>query len=786
MTGTAHRLEGTLKVLPTLRSDILEIVAAEYGALCAEYGAENVLVVKRHPAGLERVREALAGEGAVGSLTTDGNATDTPTPDGDATPSDENATAAAPHSPRLESLPEHASKVLEEYDPTLDRLEYEERIELISLVIDGASRDIPPYLERAADHESFARDVGQLLLEATRQRLSLADGAEPPSSETALQSGELHDCLEFLYAMNDRFHEELAARGYVERADVVPQAVDLLEADEDGVRTRVTASFDAVLALEFEEFRRLDRQYLAALSEDATLVCLGEPHASTERTRVEPGSLSDIADGLAIESVDEAPFDADPDRPTDALPPHRRITEFLATGRTADSDATDAEPGTARRIRTRTRREQVEAVATEIQSLLDRRDDLRYDDVAVAVPRIERVPETRTRLREASVPTATLGVPSLAEDPAVNELYAFVTLQSARESGTLSDIRRGPDSARARDARANDPKAVASDRLEARVDDFSIELLEACDGPSVARSIERWLTRTDLKGRIARDEEWVDAREQFAGVRRVREIARFVETTDLVGPDWAGVRRMLERTIRYDAPHVHTVDAQAPTGGVTVCAIDDLAYDPHAVVFVLDLIERNYPGDPSLTNLFPTAWLREMTHYPAVTDPDPAALERTFEPITDGESVADPFETYHAQRARRRLAVGTRAATERLYCCSYERDSGGLRRTHEQSRYLQFLEQAPNCSLEDVDVTGRNAEIYGESNALEAVLEQPHGELDRILREASTGGGADLAETEALFEEIAVLLEEGEVDEELAEAVVSQFEFAAGEVSRRE
>ncbi|KDE58834.1 hypothetical protein EL22_01905 [Halostagnicola sp. A56] len=774
MTGTAHRLEGTLKVLPTLRSDILEIVAAEYGALCAEYGAENVLVVKRHPAGLERVREALSGESATGS----------PAPDRNSTASDENATTAGPHSPRLESLPEHASKVLEEYDPTLDRLEYEERIELISLVIDGASRDIPPYLERAADHESFARDVGQLLLEATRQRLSLAeDGTDAPSSETALQPGELHDCLEFLYAMNDRFHEELADRGYVERADVVPRAVDLLEADEDGVRTRVTASFDAVLALEFEEFRRLDRQYLAALSEDATLVCLGEPHASTERTRVEPGSLADIADGLAIESVEEAPFDADLDRPTDASPPHRRITEFLATGRTADSAATDTKPDTARRIRTRTRREQIDAVATEIQSLLDRRDDVRYDDVAVAVPRVERVPETRTRLREASVPTATLGVPSLAEDPAVNELYAFVTLQSARESGALADARRGPDAARARDTRANDSKVVAYDRLAARVDDFSTELLEACDGPSVARSIERWLTRTDLKGRIAR-EEWVDAREQFAGVRRVREIARFVETTDLVGPDWAGVRRMLERTIRYDAPHVHTVDARTPTGGVTVCAIDDLAYDPHAVVFVLDLIERNYPGDPSLTNLFPTAWLRTMAHYPAVTDPAPAVLERTFEPITDGESVSDPFETYHAQRARRRLAVGTRAATERLYCCSYERGSGGLRRTHEQSRYLQFLEQASTCSFEDVDVTSREAKIYGESNALEALLEQPRGELDRILREASTGGDADLAETEALFEEIAVLLEDGDIDEELAEAVVSQFEFAAGEVSR--
>ncbi|AHG00318.1 hypothetical protein HALLA_17440 [Halostagnicola larsenii XH-48] len=780
MTGTAPRLEGTLKVLPTLCSDILEFVAAEYGALCAEYGAKNVLVLKRHPAGLERVRAALSGESA--------NATVSLAPD-------ESTSTAGPRSPRLESLPEHASKVLEEYDPTLDRLEYEERIELISLVIDGASRDVPPYLERAADHESFGRDVGQLLLEATRQRLSLADDAEATSSGTAIRPDALHDCLEFLYAMNDRFHEVLASRGYVERADVVPQAVDLLEEDSDGVRSRVTSSFDAVLALEFEEFRRLDRQYLAALSGDATLVCLGEPHASTERTRVEPGSLEEIADGLAVESVVEQGADVDPDRDSlsdtrgtsDSHPPHRQITEFLATGRMTESAATDAQPGTARRIRARTRREQVDTVVTEIQSLRDRRDDIRYDDIAVAVPRVERVPETRTRLRDASIPTATIGVPSLAEDPAVNELYAFVTLQCARDVETLSDDLLAPESTRSRTgARADDPQTVAYNRLAVRVEDFSTTLLEECDGPSVAQSVERWLTRTDLKGRISRDEEWVDAREQFAGVRRVLEIARFVEETDLVGPDWEGLRRMLERTIRYDAPHVHTVDAQAPTGGVTVCSIDELAYDPHAVVFVLDLIEANYPGDPSLTQLFPTAWLRDMPNYPAVTDPSPAALERTFEPISDGESVSDPFETYHAQRARRRLAIGTRAATERLYCCSYERGSGGLRRTHEESRYLKLLEQAPDCSLEDVDLTGRKAEIYGESSALEALLEQPRGELDRILREASTGGDADLAETEALFEEIAVLLEEGDIDEELANAVVSQFEFAAGEVSRRE
>ncbi|ELZ19569.1 hypothetical protein C477_07863 [Haloterrigena salina JCM 13891] len=746
MAPTPASLQGTCKLRaePAPSDELFDWIAGEYAALAAEYGPRNVLVLKRHPAGLERLTDALAAVGA-----TDGT----------------------PQSPRVESLPEHASKVLEALDPTLDRLEYEERIELISLVIDGASREVPSYLERAADHESFARDVGQLLLEATRQRLRLAD----------VEREDPHDCLAFLYAMNDRFHAELEDRGYVERADVIPRTVDALEANTDDLRTRIGKSIDAVLAVEFEEYRRLDRRYLAALTADADLVCLGERHASVERTRVESGSIEDrVGDGLEIEVLESGENGSEPDLRT-GTPPHRSVTRLLATGETPRSND-DAEPDSARRIRTRTAREQVRSVATEIQALRDR-NGWSYDAVAVAVPRIERVPETRTQLREAGIPTATIGTPSLAEDPAVNELYAFVTLQCARErdgddriGAALAGGRGSPD----RDA--DDPETVAVERLRARVDDFSPDLLADCAGASVSRSLERWIRRTDLKGRIAREEDWIDAREGYAGVRRVLEIARFVEETDLVGPDWQGLRRMLRRTIQYDAPYVHAVETQPPTGGVTVCAVDDLKYDSREAVFLLDLIDDTYPGEQFLTQLFPTAWLREMDSYPAVTDPSVEDVTATFATV-DADGVGDPFETYHAQRSRRRLALGARAARSRLYCCSYERGAGGLRRTYDESRYLQELEATPGLELRTVDAD-TDAAIHGESNALETLLAQPRGELERILREASTGGEADLGATEELFEEIAVVLAEGDVDDELAEAVRSQFEFAAGEVIR--
>ncbi|QLG49178.1 hypothetical protein [Natrinema halophilum] len=769
MATPPPELEGTCKLLsePAQSSDLFATITTEYADLADEYGARNVLVLKRHPAGIESVTAALA--------------------DADAGRSN-----GRPRSPRIESLPEHASKVIEEYDPTLSRLEYEERIELVSMVIDGASRSVPDYLERAAAHESFARDVGQLLLEATRQRIRLDDLDDP------------HDCLAFLYAMNDRFHAELDDRGYVERADVIPQAVELLEADVDELRSRITASFDAVLAIEFEEYRRLDRRFLSTLTDDAALVCLGERNASVERTRVEPGDVTAMANaaGLDVESLDPGKGHRG-----DGDPPHRAITRLLATGespsrtggadRAGEAEAEDAEVGDgatssdggstavgpigrANRIHTRTSREHVRAVATEIQSLRDRHG-WSFDEFAVAVPRIERVPETRRRFRDAGVPTATIGTPSLAEDPAVNELYAVVTLQCERENEEVDDwnARTDPDDPT---GDASGPRNDSLDRLRARVPGFSPALLANTAGSSIRRSLERWTHRTDLKGRIAREEDWVDAREQYEGIRRVLEIAQFAEETDLVGPDWRGLRRMLRRTIRYDAPYVHAVETRPPTGGVTVCAVDDLKYDSRNAVFLLDLIDETYPGEQFLTQLFPTAWLREMSAYPAVTDPSLQAIADTFDTV-ETTGVGDPFETYHAHRSRRRLALGSRAAERVLYCCSYERGAGGLRRTHDESRYLKLIESTPGLALEDVDVRA-DAAIHGEPNAIEALLDQPRGELERVLREASTGGEADLGETEALFEEIAVVLEDGDVDDELAEAVRSQFEFAAGTVVR--
>ncbi|MDZ7731229.1 MAG: hypothetical protein U5K37_10345 [Natrialbaceae archaeon] len=421
----APTLEGTLVVLPSLRPDLLEAIAAEYERLLESYPATEILVLKRHPEGLGALEETLT-------------AVDTPD--------------RTPHRPQVESVPEHASKVIEEYDPQLDRLEYEERIALISMVIDGANASLTPYLERAREQDAFVRDVGQLLLEATRQRLDPADAD--------------HVSLEALYRINERYHEELADRGYVERPSIVPKAVEVLESNTRGVTDRVTDGYRAILTVEYQEFRSIDRRYLAALAADARLVCVGEPNASVERTRVEPGTLEDLAEGLDVIHRDRADH---------AGPAHAPLTRFLATG---DSPS----DGQINRIDAGTMRAQDRAIAAEIQSVIDR-SDRSPGDIAVAVPGLDRVPPMRSRLRAAGLPTEVVGTAPLVENPVVHELFALVTLQTAESSGGFT---------------RSDERSLARERLEARVRDVET-LLETCIDDRVLASLERWIVQSDSR-----------------------------------------------------------------------------------------------------------------------------------------------------------------------------------------------------------------------------------------------------------------------------------------------
>ncbi|PSP74774.1 hypothetical protein BRC86_04615 [Halobacteriales archaeon QS_3_64_16] len=166
--------------------------------------------------------------------------------------------------------------------------------------------------------------------------------------------------------------------------------------------------------------------------------------------KTEPGTLEDLREDRGIDFETGEPRALE-----DAIDTPRSVT---GPGRTASFLATDTEPTdtvSAVHLHGSTFRDQISAVANEIE--YRRHDgDSDYSDFAVVVNSLgDRLSEACRHLRAAGLPTQTVGAPALAEDPAVTELYALVQFLLNRDE----------------DARS---------WLTARVEDFSPEFAEAC------------------------------------------------------------------------------------------------------------------------------------------------------------------------------------------------------------------------------------------------------------------------------------------------------------------
>jgi superfamily I DNA/RNA helicase len=739
-------LDGTLHVLPYGGGGSLAArVRAVYGeALDAADGPHDVLVLKRLPNGVDEFTTALRDAADLSVR------------------------------PNVKSLPRHATTVLDEADPDTRLLSYEERIEFLARVLDGYNWS--SYFEQASQHDSFGRDVGQLLLDAAWQ-----GGFDLPDGENG-EVGEYDEHLRELADVNDAFHGKLDQRGLVEQADAIPRAIEAL--DRPGVRQQVEREFDAVVAVEFEECTAIDRAYLASLAQNADLHCVAESQASVERVKKEPGGVERLADGLTVVRHDDAaaersvaasesgtddaatkaksgPDDAateaksGPDDVTadpDSRTVGRAFGTFLATG---DWDG----EATARLIAAGTVDEQVEEVANEIE-YLRREHGWEYDDFAVLLRAVgDPMPRVRRILRHSGVPTAAAGVNGLEQDLAVRELHALARYHS-------DDERR------------------ALDLLRARVPDVDDELVEECVDPrSVAESLKRWIVTTDLKGRIAADSADINAREQFQNVARIVSIAEFMDEQDFFEVNWSEFVSMLRRAITYDAPYAHTAEVDVAEGGVTVGDTALVKNDSRKAVFLLNVVDSEYPGDETLSPLFPTTWITRMEGYPAVTRPTPDEVADTYATVADVSG--DAFERYHAERARRQLAIGARAADERLYFCTYEQSQGTVGRRQHRSRYLHAVENCPDLTLETVEGAGEDRDIHTLGSASTEILSQPWRELERVQAEASTGSEdkVELESTEETLAAIQRVLDESEdVNPRFERAAETQFDLARGAV----
>ncbi|WP_136689124.1 PD-(D/E)XK nuclease family protein [Halorhabdus amylolytica] len=647
-------------------------------------------------------------------------------------------------------------------DPDIDRLAYEQRIELLADVIESTNWDtlideattrfdnirwpdnyersaVIEFFQTASDQDSFGRDVGQVLLEATRQ-----GGFTPPDDEA-----ERHILIAALACLNDRFHDRLDAHGLVERANIVPRATDALQ--DDTTYDHVASGFEAILAIEFEEYTANDRRYLAKLAADTDLIAIGERNASIQRVKTEPGELDDLRDDSAIDfdAGDPATLDAARESSRSNTDPGQ-IASFLAT------DSNPANTVSAVHLHESTFRDQISAVANEIEYL--RHDsDAEYSDFAVVVNSLgDRLSEARRHLRAASLPTQTVGAPALAEDPAVTELYAFVQFLLNRD-------------------------ADAESWLTARVDDFSLDLAEACRTGSPETTLNRWIVNTDLKERVATGESHIEIQEQFQNIERVTDLARFINKTALLDSTLPTFKHVLERAIRFDAAYTHTIETAPRMHGVAVTDIQGVKHEAYNTVFLLNVVDDEYPGGERLTPLFPKPWLADMPEYPAITAVDDGMIDATYDTFT-GERSTSAFDAYYHHRERRKLALGARAATDNLYFCTYDSQDNGLGRAYNPSRYLYHLKELDQITVDDLSIETDDRPIRTREKVAEYILDQPWDELEGIVNAAHTGETAEIEDTEKVFGVIQGLLSEDDIDPVFADAVASQFAMARGEV----
>ena len=678
-----RRLDGTLVTVPFGAENVERTAREEYRMLLDEHDSADVLVITGAPTSTDTFRETV-GEELPG--------------------------AAIPY---VTSPVVHATAVLNRTD---DRVILSDalRRELLHRFLADYQWETE-YLQRASAQPSFIEDVDAVMGTISWQTV-IPD-----------ETPELRDVTAAL----DAFHEWLAEHDHMERGQLISEALDVLTGDarEDVV------DFDAVLAVEFEEFFPLDRAYLDALAGDCDLVCVAEENASVRRTWVETGPVTD-----------HVSF-SDARRGASGTP----STRPAATAAYFADETIPADPraGSVSVLATDSGDEQLAEIANEIEALVSR-PDWGYDDIAVATKQSgSAVTDTIEALEATGIPTESTTVTGFGDDPAIRELLTVIRYLAA-DGDDVPD--HGPE--------------LDTERLD-RVN----------EADSLEDAIRWWATDSGLKQRIAERAAPLDARAQFGNVKRAFRMAEFLEDTEFVDATWESVEEMLERAHEY-APQQNQTSATELDGGVRVDHLQAIKNESFRAVFLVNLVDGEYPGDPFLTRLFPTDRVASMPDYPGVTELDGADVDATF-PTTSTAS-GRPFAQYHTEHARRRLAIGSQAATEHLYCCLYEYEDTALEARAQASRFLTAAYDELSWVTE-----ADEPRITSEQAAEDYLLSRVDDALAEVRRANSQDVTVSLDEVEAELGEIQDVLDNsGARGEELREALRARVEFATGEVRR--
>jgi len=678
-----RRFDGTLVTVPFGGENVERTARNEYRMLLDEHDSEDVLVITGAPTSADTFREAL-GEELPGAAT-----------------------------PYVTSSVVHATDVLNQTDDRVILSDALRRELLYRFLADYEWET--EYLQRASAQPSFIEDVDAVMGTISWQTVRPDD------------TPELRD----ITAALDAFHEWLAEHGHMERGQLISEALDVLTGD---ARDKVV-DFDAVLAVEFEEFFPLDRAYLDALVGDCDLVCVAEENANVRRTWVETGPVTDYV------SFNQSRRGASG---TPSTRPAATAAYFAD-----ETVPEDPESGSVSVLATDTSDEQLAEIANEIEALVGQ-PDWGYDDIAVATKQSgSAVTDIIEAFEGTGIPTESTTVTGFGDDPAIRELLAAVRYLTDEEDDVPE---HGPE--------------LDTDRLD-----------RVSETESLEDAIRWWATDSGLKERIAERAAPLDARAQFGNARRTFRMAEFLEETEFVDATWESYKEMLERAHEY-APQQNQTSATDLNGGVRVDHLQAIKNESFRAVFLVNLVDSEYPGDPFLTRLFPSERVASMPDYPGVTEIDGADVDATFS--TTSTASGRQFAQYHTEHARRRLAVGAGAATERLYCCLYEYEDTALEERTQASRFL-------TAAYADLPWVTEADEPYitSEQAAEKYLLSRVDDALAEVRRANSQDVTVSLDEVEAELGEIQDLLgQSGSRGDELREALRARVEFANGEVRR--
>jgi len=424
-----------------------------------------------------------------------------------------------------------------------------------------------------------------------------------------------------------------------------------------------------------------------------------------------------------------------------------QVAAYLATGEAPQSEATDG----LFEITEVTFADQVQTVAEEIERRRTT-EGWSYDEFAVVLKDSSSpIQETVRILQQAGIPTASVTTSALSDDPAARELYHV-----ARSLESGGDVQ-------------------SRTLLEARVPDSTTILDddELVTEP-VSDALTTWVLDTDLKQRVAANESRLEARIQFQHIGRILDLARFVEDCPLLDSSWDAFCQALERAFRYSAPDFYS-EVDVKEGGVLVDSARVVKNASWKAVFVLNVVEEEYPAVPRFSSLFPIAQLKLLPEYPAVTSPTRHEVRETF-PTAD-DDINHPFSAYYTELSRRLLAVGANAATDQLYFCTYTENAADPGKYKQPSRFLQQLRD----QFEFDSIT--HEDVHSQGRAATRVLSSVDRALQDVRTAPVTGGDVDLNAIETQFGAIQQLLDETD-DPGLEAAFEAHVDFGEGRVRR--